>query len=204
MPEYDSYRSAATGDRGFNISDFRSHRDKVGIIRSHDFHLEIPWPLALIDTTGQIGMHRNIELMVDQCNFPATGANIHKLQRYSYGATETRPTSPQFSDLSLTVMTDQYSIIWQFLHRWMQLTVNYDFNRFQIQDAYEISYSDEYTVDMFLYIYNPQGTLVRKVGFRRAFPTSIGDIPFNWARMNEMVKIPVNFAFTDWSEESIL
>lgn len=197
MDDYPRPTSKRSGKRGFSIAEFSAYKDKAGILRTHDFHIEIPWPQALV---GNRQIVRDLELVCDNINFPGTGANIAKVQRYSYGAMESRPTFPQFSDLQCTFMTDRETNIWQFFHRWMQLVVNYDFDQFQASHAYEIGYKDEYAVDMFLYIYDPHGTLVRKVGFRQAFPIMVHDIGFNWAKANEMVRVQVQFAFMDWTE----
>jgi hypothetical protein len=193
--------------RGFNINDFRSHRDHEGILRTHDFHVEIPWPEGLIRTAAFTNIQRNLELTCDTINFPATSLHTYKVHRYSYGALETKPLLPVFSELQCTFLCDQQSQLWQFFHKWMQIAVNYDFDDNPITNGtmavYEISYKHEYAVDMFLYIYNPLGDLVRKVGFREAYPVSVQDIGLNWGERDRYIKVPVVFTFFDWNEEVV-
>lgn len=205
-----SKRSAVNdpqGGRGFNVSDFKAHRNKIGILRTHDFHIEIPWPEGLSRDASLTDIARNLELTCDTVNFPGTALQTHTMQRYSYGAFETRPTAPAFNELACTFMCDQYANLWRFFHRWMQVAVNYDFDlnptATGTMAVYEISYRHEYAVDMFLYIYNPLGTLVRKVGFRSAYPIAVPDVQMNWAARDQMIKIPVTFSFIDWSEFSV-
>jgi hypothetical protein len=201
-------RGAVDGGRGFNINDFRAYRDNAGILRTHDYHIEIPFPDGLQRTAALTGIARDLELTCDSVNFPSTSPLSYRVQRYSYGAFEQRPTTPAFSDLQCTFVTDQYSQLWQFFHRWLQVAVNYDFDAYQTtggqMDVYEVSYKHEYAVDMKLWIYNPLGELVRKVGFREAWPKAVNDTLLNWAARDQLIRIEVAFAFFDWSDENIV
>jgi hypothetical protein len=203
-------QSGATSgnSRGFNINDFRAHRDQVGILRNHDYHIEIPLPEGLIRNAALTDIARNIELTCDSVNFPATGLQTYKVQRYSYGASETKPTVPIFANLECTFLCDQKSNLWKFFHDWMQVAVNYDFDPNPViggtMAVYEISYKHEYAVDMYLYIYDPFGTLVRKVGFRESYPIAVQDVVLSWAVRDQLVRIPVSFTFFDWNEYDVL
>jgi hypothetical protein len=194
-------------ERGFNIGAFRAHRNHIGLLRTHDFHVEIPRPKGLIRSGILTDTIRNIELTCDSINFPATAALSYKVQRYGYGALETKPTIPMFSNLECTFMCDQDSQLWKFFHDWLRLAVNFDFSSNPIvggnMDIYEISYKHEYAVDMKLYIYEPSGILVRKVGFRQAYPIAVSDVALSWSMGNQMIKVPVQFTFFDWNEEPL-
>ena len=195
---------STSGGRGFNVTDFRAYKDKAGLLYKHDFHVEMPFPKGMNDRGKYNYTWHNIELACDTCNFPATALKTYNVQRYSYGAMQKNPTISSFSDLHCTFLCDRESKIWQFFHDWMRLVVNYDFERNSVSggtmDVYEISYRQDYEVDLFLYIYDAVGTLVRKVGFRSAYPVLVEDIPMDWAGRNQYIKVPVTFSFIDWTE----
>jgi hypothetical protein len=39
--------------------------------------------------------------------------------------------------------------------------------------------------------------------FREAYPIMVGDVQYSWGRLNEVVKVPVVFAYTDWRDDEL-
>lgn len=196
--------------RGFNIGNFAAFRNNAGLLKSHDFHIVITWPAALLRLPEFLAVERNMELICDSINFPSVGAATYNVQRYSYGAIETKPTIPKFSPLQATFTCDEPAAIYKYFHAWVKATVNYDFGTSIASPSstlvtgsatpYEISYKEEYMSDLYLHIYDQYGNEVRRVMFREAYPTDVGDVLFSWGRQNEYVKLPVVFTFVDMQD----
>lgn len=207
-----SKRSGTDGSRGFNISDFKAFRDSRSVLRTHDYLMEIPIPTGLrgsaTDQGALVEANHSIEFSCESVNFPLTGIYTHGVQRYSYGAIETKPLLPKFGPLQCMFVSDSEAHLYKFFHEWIKTAVNYEFRETQytngVATAYEINYKLEYAVDMNLYMYDPHGTLVRHIGFREAYPTDVGDVQLSWGRLNEIVKIPVAFTFFDWHEYQVV
>jgi hypothetical protein len=200
--------------RGFNVSSFVGYRKAVGHLRTNTFLVVIPWPLGMKNNTTLLQSERNMELACDSINFPLTGVVTYQVQRYSYGAVEFNPTINKFSPLQCTFICDQEAQVQKFFHEWIKTTVNYDFYDSIIDPAgttiggtsampYEIGYREEYSVDIFLHIYDQYGTEQRIIRFREAYPTDVGDVSLSWNRKDEYMKIPVTFTFIDWSDMQI-
>lgn len=196
--------------RGFNIANFKAFRDNAGLLRNHDFHIVITWPAALLRLPEFLAAERNMEMICDSINFPSVGEVTYNVQRYSYGAIETKPTLPKFSPLQATFVCDEPATIYRYFHAWVKSIVNYDFDSGITSTSsilatgtatpYEISYKEEYMSDLYLHIYDQYGNEVRRVMFREAYPIDVADVLFSWGRQNEYVKIPVVFSFMDMQD----
>jgi hypothetical protein len=195
--------------RGFKVSEFSAYQNAVGHLRTNAFLIVIPqFPPGMTRFPNLLPVQKYLEFTCDQVNFPSTGVETYNVQRYSYGAIETKPTIPRFNHLECTFICDRQTDVLEFFHEWIRVAVNYDFgdsiNSISTSIGghgavpYEIGYKEEYAVDMFLKIYDELGQQQKHIRFREAYPTMVGDIPLSWGRKDELMKIPVSFTFFDW------
>jgi len=215
--------------QGFNISRFKSHVDKTGLLRNNHFLVRIPFPASMQDHgINFTNSNRDIEMVCDTTTFPMTGLQTYNIQRYGYGGAETRPSIPIFGPLQCTFICDRDANMQKFFHEWMKTIVNNDFHQTPAPSTttilkngrdlgpytpipmyvYELSYKSSYAVDLQLLMFKDAGNeqapnVVRQINFRDAYPAAVADIPLSWARQNDFIKVPVVFAYTDWFEEPI-
>jgi len=194
--------------RGFNIASFKAYMSSAGLMRNHDYLAVFPYPSGMLRNPVLIQTERNLEFACASINFPSTGMHTYRVQRYSYGAVETKPTIPKFNTLQCDFYCDENANVQRFFHEWVKTAVNFDFGNGSIVSPtaasgatpYEISYKPDYAVDVHLQMYDPYGNMVREISFREAYPIGVDDIMMSWGRQNEVMRIPVNFTFMDWTE----
>lgn len=219
MAEYKTQRLS----NGFNIDEFRAIRGPgdQGILRNNHFWVTIPKPTGFSDNrplqpnAAYARTYANeMRYACETINIPQTGTAPSLVQRYGYGAVETRPTIPQFSPLQCTLICDKSAHTEMFFHEWVKMSCNFDWwgsghdapttsAGYTLLEPYEISYGPMYRVSVSIQQFNEIGDNVRSMTFRDAYPTSVGDISLNWGRLNDIIRIPVTFAFTDWFEEAV-
>ena len=205
--------------QGFNISRFKSHVDKTGLLRNNHFLVRMQLPASIqnhgINFTNS---WRDIEMVCDTTSFPMTGLHVYNSMRYSYGGADPRPVYPIFGPLQCTFICDRDANMQKFFHEWMKTIVNNDFSEGIFapstttgntpSSVYEVSYKESYAVNLQLLMFKDAGNeqapnVVRQINFRDAYPAAVADIPLSWARQNDFIKVPVVFAYTDWFEEPI-
>jgi hypothetical protein len=193
--------------QGFSITNFNAFRGEVGILRTHDYLVELPTIRGLSTEVfpNKMSIEEGLELTCDAVNFPLTSLDTYGVRYRGYGVTERRPTTPKFGPIQCTFVTDRQAMEYRYFQEWMKVACNYynsenDTNSGTAQ-PYELSYRADYVVDFKLYMFDQMGNLIRVIKFREAFPVQVGDVQFSWGRLNELVKVPVTFQFTDWDDE---
>lgn len=156
---------------------------------------------ALQDTVNAI------EYWVQAATLPGMQAGTRQLNRYGYGVVEKKPFSPVFNDATFTFVGDGFGINWQFLVDWLNTVVRFDVSRgiYPQTDAivpYEIFYKSDYIANLRVITFNDAGTVTSQVVMREAFPISMQDLPLNWADNNQIMRIPITFAYMDWFSDT--
>jgi len=208
---------------GFNIRDFTSHINSNGMMRNNKFLVRMPYPAGFDGSSEPINTSRYLELWCESATLPGITMSASGNKRYGYGPTEKYVTSPEFNGCSMIFMGDSKGAILQYLQKWMMLSCNFDARYGQgwgtgydtrtntltgtNPPTYQIAYKNDYVVDVNIKIFNETGANPINMYLREAFPINIGDINLNWGDTNDYMKIPVEFAFTDWyvaeNDESI-
>jgi hypothetical protein len=140
-----------------------------------------------------------------------------QIRRYGYGPLEEKPFMPLFAPSDMRFLADGKGAIWNFFDLWTKCIVNHD-ARYGINTAtglaytgdelagsvsatmmpYELNYKRDYAVDIVIRLYNPNGENTVSIVLREAYPKFIGDAPLAWGDINNVVLVPVQFAFIDW------
>lgn len=188
-------------DGGFNISNFKAFRETAGVTHTHSYTVSFGALPSGLSVYGPV--FSDLEMMCDSVNFPATALDTYNVQYYGYGNVVKRPTVPDLSPIQCSFLDDSNANVCRMMNAWQRSAVNYsgDSNALGGQGPYEINYLTDYATDLYIRTYNPVGTLVREAVFREAYPIVVPDIQYSWGRLNEVVKVPVVFAYTDWRED---
>jgi hypothetical protein len=189
---------------GFSISDFKAHREHFGVAHTHSYTFSFAEaPPAMVEFREKFN---EIQIICDSTNFPGLTLDTYNVQYYGYGPAVKRPTIPDMAPLQATFVDDQMNNFFYMFSMWQRNVINYfgDSGRNSPQAPYELRYLSEYATDIRLKMWNPVGQQIREVVFREAYPIMVGDVQYSWGRLNEVVKVPVVFAYTDWRDDDEL
>lgn len=196
----------------FNIEEFRSYNNLAGNLKTHDFNVRIPIPSGLLDSRPELPTIkttvRTFEFSCESTNFPMTGLETYMIRRYGYGVMQRNPVFPTFGPLQCSFICDKNANVHRYFQEWMAIICNYinidGINQPTTQvsniplGVYELSYRDEYVVDLNLNQFDQTGNNIRSVIFKEAYPIAVGDVNLAWKDQNNLIKIPVVFTYTNW------
>ena len=125
------------------------------------------------------------------------------VNRYGYGPIEQKPFMPLFSTCDMRILADNDGAMWTFFQSWLNYILNFNVSQgitaaTGTQNPYELNYLSTYSVDITITLYRPSGTQSMALVLRNAFPKFIGDPQLNAGSMNNIMRLPVSFSFTDW------
>lgn len=160
---------------------------------SRTAHFDVTIPLAqsqLLSNYG--GVTRILNFSAVSANIPGTSLDLADVRRGGTTYKEYFPTGIDFSDLSITFLSDGKGSNLNYLKDWIDSIYDYtDVNN----STYQVSYRDDYTVDITLRHYNPEANKILTFVFKDAFPTQMANISMNWGALNEILTIPVDFKY---------
>lgn len=204
---------------GFNIENFKAHTLRNGFSRANKFMVRIPMPFGMNsqpDSTQNIETLRQIEFWGEATTLPGVTISAHRAYRYGYGHPEHRPMSPVFTEVPIMFLADGKGEILSFFQRWIKMIVNYDMRKGIINNdvrtgsvrgltlqPFELAYRYEYITDVNITMFNERGITIAKTVLREAFPIQVGDVGLNWGDNQNIARIPVVFAYTDWYSEMV-
>jgi hypothetical protein len=189
-------------DGGFNIKQFKSYRENMGVSRTHSYTVSFDSrPSVLYNVSNET--FKNMEVMIDQTNFPALAMDTYGVQYYGYGPIVKRPTVPDYTPIQITIVDDNEATMAQTMSAWQRSIINYFGDDNNGYGAYEVGYLSEYSTTVRIRTYSPTAELIRETAFREAYPMVVGEIQYSWGRLNEIVKVPVVLVYTDWRDEQV-
>jgi hypothetical protein len=216
----------------FDISTFRSTISRKGLLPTNKFLVRFTPPKGLLSNISQIDTKSFGDGATDSQSTLTTELSFHcdsvvipglvlltaESRRYGYGPNEKRPFTAIYSDVPMSFLVDGNGDNIRFFHNWLKLIHNHD-NRDGLrvasgisanQYAFESSYKIDYVTNIEILVFNNEGgsnkeeaTEVLCVTLRDAFPTTILDVPMNWADNNNLMRLPVVFTCFDFYERVI-
>ena len=139
------------------------------------------------------------------------------VNRYGYGPIEQKPFMPLFSTCDMRILADNDGAMWTWFQSWLNLILNYNVSQgigtatgygisggglggtaSNSMNPYELNYAESYWVDITITLYRPSGAQSMALILRNAYPKFIGDPQLNAGSMNNIMRIPISFSFTDW------
>jgi len=193
---------------GFNVNEFRSEITKKGILKNNKFLVRMYAPRGFNSSLSNTV--RFLEFWCESANIPGVSLSATEVRRYGYGNIEKKPYVTMNNDVTMSFLGDAQGIIWTFFQQWIKLIVNYDMRNgitgstgvTSGQAPFELSYKEDYAVDIHLSIFDDLGNEAIHVLLREAYPIFVGDIQLNWGDTNSIMRIPVTFAVYDWYNEN--
>ena len=161
-----------------------------------------------------IGGAQNLTFLCDSAYLPGLGYQTDEIRMSGYGNVEKRPYATIFQDIPLTFYSDADGSVFKYFHAWMQSIFAFNdaanpngtvkglpMNSFQYPSEYygvvEIIHMNEINTTK-----ESDNTIV-KYQLLEAYPISIGDIQVDWNMQDQILKIPVTFAYTNWNATTL-
>lgn len=194
----------------FKIDNFRQEIANNGVMRNNRYVITFTPPKVLSSTRTE-----DLSLRCTNVQIPGvTFATIDGPPRIGYGPIESNPYGVIFDDITLTFLLDANAKLHRFFYDWSNYIVNYQSKgQTALKDRgaggmrpFEVGYKDDYAVDMVITMYNghtgsivsDQQPIVDYIAYR-AFPKTLPQYEMGWDNTNDVIKLPISFAYTDFS-----
>lgn len=169
-----------------------------------------------------------ISLRCETAQLPGLNITTIDQPRIGWGPSESIPHNITYSEITLTFLLDAHSKVHKLFYDWMNTIVNFQGSRGQStldrsykigslnSYAYEVGYKDSYTTDVFIsvydnyaspteggegspgYAYEYGNNPVMNVQMFKCYPKSIPNIDLSWGANDELIRLSIPFAFTDF------
>ena len=185
-----------------NIKDFRSEINNNGVLKPNRFLVNFNPPASLANRST-----KEIQLRCEAVQWPGVSfSTMDAPPRAGYGASEVIPIAPIFEDITLTFIVDKNSDTHKFFFDWVNTVINLRSegqSRFR-EGAFEVGYKDNYSTKINISVYNETGTSNENgdspmmATLYRAYPRALPGFELNWASNDEILKLNVQFTYTDY------
>ena len=191
----------------FSISKFKTTMDKYGgPAKGNLFEVIIS---KGPETNSNIDPSREFSFFCNSVNFPGIGVETGQFTAVSQ-LTTTFPLRMQGQPINATFMLDSNHQIVTFFHNWMQRVLNFSTKNgpYSAIDPegdgigmlpYELGYKDEYGCRMIIRHYSTESLgkndKYYEVIMENVFPTAISDVALDWAQNDQLMLLPVAFAY---------
>lgn len=213
-----SFLGLGTSKSNFDnkIGEFYSNFGKKGYTKTNRFEVLFNIPPILIPHTATYNFSETPRLLSLRCegaSVPGISLNTSDGMRHGYGLTEKIVNGAQYGNFTCSFIGDQAGDIYKFFHVWMLSIVKFNEKPSYVGDGpsgnatgafpFEYSYKNEYAASINLITYNENSDTLRTFDIFEAFPTAIGDIQYNWGDTDNLVRIPIQFAYTYFKVKDI-
>ena len=155
-----------------------------------------------------VELMRQVTLRAERVNQPGIQIATSNVRRYGVGPTEKKPFTSVTNDVNISFIGDSGGVIHQFFYTWLNGVVgSYSlpsgggqldiFNK----SPFEVEYKDNYKTVIDIITYDEIQNYAGMVRLHNAFPIALGEIQRDWAGVNDLVRVPVTFAYSHWTYE---
>jgi len=194
------------------IGEFYSNFGKKGYTKTNRFEVIFNIPPIIIPLKSSYNLTDTPKLLNLRCesaSVPGINLNTSDAMRHGYGLTEKIVNGASYGGFNCSFIGDQQGDIYKFFYIWMNSVLRFNEKTSAIKtndvDAlpFEHSYKNEYTAPINLITYNENSDTLRTFDIFEAFPVAIGDVQYNWGDTDNLVRIPVQFAYSYFNVNNI-
>jgi len=208
--EFNSPQSA------FNISNFRANATlRDSILPKHSFLVTFS-PFADTQKAAKI-LNRYIAgtaaadlvMRCDSAQLPGATVLKDEVSRFGYGPVEEMAYGMQFADMTLGFIVNKQALHYKFFNEWMSLITNYaskgggnmmNANAGNGYLPYQVGYKDDYSnLQMNITVFDRSQNQVMIYELYDVFPISINAQDVSWGDVDQLMRIYVRFAYTDFT-----
>jgi hypothetical protein len=203
------------GSSAFNISNFRANATlQDSILPKHSFLVTF----APFEDTQKAARVLNkylkgtaasdLVLRCDSAQLPGVTALKDEVSRFGYGPVEDMAYGMQFADMTLGFIVNKQALHYKFFNDWMSSITNYASKgggdmmsaKNAIGMPYQVGYKDDYSNrQMNITVFDRSQTKVMVYELYDVFPISINAQDVSWGDVDQLMRIYVRFAYTDFT-----
>jgi len=191
----------------FNVSTFKEQISSLGYLTPSRYELIVTPPSVLSSYTlmSPSNAAQQLKFRVEAITAPSVSIQSLDINRYGVGVAQKQPFNAAYNTMSFTFISDGHGYLWEFWHSWLQYifgfsSINVSTNGLiNSQPNYSLSYKSEYSTILSLYLYDNQGNTKQIINYNEAFPLSVSDVQLSWGSTDQLLKINVVMAFTDYN-----
>lgn len=197
----------------FNINSFKEHISGSGYLKNNNFEVFVTTPAALQNTnlnslgttTPTDSIAANLRYRIEQVRIPGAALLSAEVQKYGIGPTQKMPFTAQLAETGFSVLVDQTAENWQFWYHWIRTV--FEFNGTEPGSSigsnklprYVAEYKENYSTTIQIVVYDEFGNAVQRVNLYEAFPTSIRELPLSWGDNQNLMRLAVSIAYTEYT-----
>ena len=183
----------------FDINRFSTNINTYGTLKTSKFDINITPPRILLNSGNISGL---IKFRAEQISLPSINIDLTSVNRYGIGPKQKFATNVSYSEtVSISFLEVEDGMIQRCMLHWMNSIFSFD----QKQPLYRIppyvyvtQYKDDIATIIEVIQYTDDARIGNKIGILDAFPVNLSVSPLSWAETNALVKVKVEFAFTEW------
>jgi hypothetical protein len=184
-----------------------------GFQKPSRYRLRFPIPSVLAGVQTFTQDLPYMEYYSDSIDFVDVGFATRNVVRYGYGPHEKQPTFPVFNDVMVTFYNDSLSNNLTFFQQWMWSVQNFNMSSGILPNSgdtngsvqpYELLYRDDYVVNGMITLLDNTDQDVCTWRMRRMWPIHMPNVKLGWAIINDVMRVTVMFAYTDWYVDTSL
>ncbi len=183
----------------FNINQFSSNINTYGTLRTSKFDINITPPRILLSTGNISGL---IKFRAEQINLPSVNLDLTSVNRYGIGPKQRFVTNVSYPEtVSISFVEEETGMIQRCMLHWMNSIFSFDITQplYRIKPyMYVTQYKDEIATIIEVVQYTDDARIGNRIDILDAFPVNLSVSPLSWADSNSLVKVKVEFAFTEW------
>ena len=196
----------------YNISEFRSNIGRYGYLPTNKFLTVMTAPTninlssfsGIADTLNNFAAERMIYLRTEQVKIPGMAVAASDNKRYGMGINQKMAHNSQFTDIGMSFIADSSGTIYRYFYSWLNQIIDFNGNvNYGGVPSYTVGYKDDYTTDIYIYVFDSYGNVAKTITIIDAFPISINEIGLDWNSNNTAMKVNVNFSYRDWSVDNV-
>jgi hypothetical protein len=186
----------------FNVYDMLGAMNASGgISKASKFFVEITPPFSF-------GVDYNIFFLCEAAVLPGVALGTEEIRMAGYGAVEKRPNNLAFQDMPLTFFNDSNGQVLSFFHQWMQSVYNFNGSTNPAGTARNLAagtfaYPKEYYGTVSITHFDDSGSEIITYTLYEAYPIVVGDIQVDWGLTDQLVRVPITFAYTYWETQTL-
>lgn len=181
---------------------------KNGIARPTYAYSQIVTPAALFQraTPKQRwgGGHTFLTYRNDSFSIPGIGLTTTDIKRFGFGPTEKKPNGVVYQDVTFNYILDTEYNQHKFFYDWLDIIVAHSQGlysgkqNFKGMYPYEVGYKEDYATTIDIMHFDEKFDRPSTARLLNVYPTSIGDIQYNWSGIDTLIRLPVTFTYSSW------
>lgn len=184
----------------FSISKFSTHLNQYGTVKNNRYEVIIT-PPSLFRSGDNKEYFELIPFRAESISMPSLNITLSSVNRYGIGPKQRFPTNMEYPEtISVSFLETKDSKIHKFFTLWSSTIFSHiSPTNFSSRGLYLAEYKDDYSSTIEIKIYTDEGeeSISNQIQLTEAYPSQISTTNLSWGEVNNLIRVNVNFTFTD-------